>query len=493
MKLEEIQQRLKAAAADPRAFMKQRPQKWDEAGNPAPEQSAFSPVDIERKRFIAGGDDVRRSIFAVEDGVVVALEDVLPGRAPFESNDRAENLVDTLSHRTLEAMDAAGLKAARLAENPWSDDYWAICTGQLGKRYADRNFPTSLEWEAAHHYVLDHTAADIVASGDAAAIDALSPAEKYDLLVGDTAFTLTRYMWEQGRYYFEKNGEVETWMGICHGWAPASYMLGRPLAPVTVAAADGQTRITFHPADIKALASQLWARSRTVSKFIGGRCNDKDPAEDANGRVTSPRCFDTNPGTWHLAVVNQIGVSKRSFVIDATYDYEVWNQPVVAYAYDLFHPVTRAVGSPSETIVPIGQLGEDRFKPYRSANAAYVVGVHMRLSYIAETNPRHQQADGPENDRVRTVEYIYDLELDANRQIIGGEWHQQAHPDFLWTPPAGVKAISPADRFSPGTWASGTVPFLWRVAARNGASQGLPLARVVEALISRARRPDLVG
>ena len=493
MTIEEIQQRLQAAAANPLAFMKQRPQKWDEAGEPAPVESAFSALDIERKRFISGGDDVRRSIFAVEDGVVVALEDVLPGRAPFEANDRAENLADTVAHRTVEAMEAAGLQAARLPENPWSDDYWAICTGQLGKRYADPRFPQNMNWEESHHYVLDHTAADIAATGDAAAIDALSPAEKYDLLVGDQGFSLTRYMWEQGRYYFEKNGEVETWMGICHGWAPASYMLGRPTRPVTVLAADEKTNITFHPADIKALASQLWARSRTSSRFIGGRCNDKDPAEDANGRVTSQRCFDTNPGTWHLAVVNQIGVAKRSFIIDATYDYEVWNQPVVAYDYQLFHPVTRAVGPAAGCVVPISELGEDRFKAYRSPSARFIVGLQMQLSYIAETNPRHQAVDGADNDRVRRVEYVYDLELDANRQIIGGEWHQQAHPDFLWTPAPGIKAITPADRFSPGTWSQGTVPFLWRIGARNGASQGLPLARIVEGLIARSRRADLVG
>jgi hypothetical protein len=40
-------------------------------------------------------------------------------------------------------------------------------------------------------------------------------------------FTLTQANAEGGRYYYENYGNVEAWMGICHGWAPASYMMKR--------------------------------------------------------------------------------------------------------------------------------------------------------------------------------------------------------------------------------------------------------------------------
>ena len=44
-------------------------------------------------------------------------------------------------------------------------------------------------------------------------------------------------------------------MGICHGWAPAAFMVQRPTKMVEVLAADGKTKIKFYPSDIKALAN----------------------------------------------------------------------------------------------------------------------------------------------------------------------------------------------------------------------------------------------
>ena len=51
----------------------------------------------------------------------------------------------------------------------------------------------------------------------------LSPAEKYDLLVGDANYGLTKQMWNAGKGYHDRYGSVESWMGYCHGWAPAAY------------------------------------------------------------------------------------------------------------------------------------------------------------------------------------------------------------------------------------------------------------------------------
>lgn len=76
----------------------------------------------------------------------------------------------------------------------------------------------------------------------------------------------------------------------------------------------------------------------------------------------------------------------------------------------------------------------DKFRNYRSNNATYIVGVKTRMEFIAETQPNISQKDYPNNDAIMAVEYIYDLEIDSNGQIIGGEWYQSAHPDFMWTP-----------------------------------------------------------
>lgn len=486
----EIQGRLDAFAKDPRQAMNRLPMKYDAQGRVIPDPfTAFSTEEITTHDFVVDKDAVRKTFHMRTDGVVVALEEVRPGRAPIANIDRPENLVDKLQHTRLRDMEEAKLREAQLAESPWSDDYWALYSGCLGKRYADPNFPGSSDWSRNHKYIQDNPAQAVVASGNQQKIDQLSPSEKYDLLIGDAAGTLTRAMWDEGRYYYERSGEVESWMGICHGWAPAAYMLGRPRKAVTVKAADGRTDLRFYPSDIKALATLLWANARSDSRFIGSRSNDKDPAEDEVGRVISPAVFDTNPGTWHLSVINQIGVAKRSFVIDATFDYEVWNQPMFGYSYEYFNPQTgRTVGSLAEATVPRAQFTADKFKKYRSASYASVVGVAMRVRYVVETAPSHATTDDPSRDAIDSVDYLYDLELDGDGKILGGEWYQNAHPDFLWTPPPGARIRTPADRYATGSWtATAPLPVAWRRAAVRGSTSKLPLAKIVEALINLAR------
>lgn len=476
---------------DPVEALQRRPPKFDANDQEVGPETVFSPDDLRAGRDISGRDRVRKTLAMLDQGVLIRLGDVLPGRAPCAEADRAELLVDRLEHRTLAAMQAADLGAVRLAESPWSDDYWALYLGVLGKRYADPRFPRSDDWHENYLYTQRHPAGDIVARADAGAIDLLSPAEKYDILVGDTAMGLTQRMWAEGKYYYDRDGEVESWMGICHGWAPASYCLPRPRRAVDVLAADGRTRLRFYPSDIKGLATLLWANADTVSRFVGGRCNDKQPAVDASGRLTSERCFDTNPGTFHLAVVNQLGVARRSAVIDATFDYEVWNQPLYGYRYALFNPQTRRY-TPDLAAATVSRADytRDHFRTRRAPAAAAFVGVMMQLTYVVETVPTHAAEDAPGNDRLRTVRYLYDLELDAAGEIIGGEWYTNKHPDFLWTPPPDTRARTPADALLTGSWAPGTaVPEAWRRPAWRASDSASPsaLAAIVEALIERSR------
>lgn len=484
-----IQRELRAFAADSKSYMSRLPLKLDRDGNVVEAPfTAFTREEIESKRYLTNRDLVRSEHFRIEDGSLVSLGTVPYSRseAAIGWRDRPEDLVDRLEHDTLESIEAAGLRSSALDETPWSDDYWAIYLGQLGKRYADPGFPADKDWEKNYDYAAGRPASDILRSGDVAAIGLLSPAEKYDALIGDTSFTLTQFMWLTGKQYFDRYGEIETWMGVCHGWAPASYMLPRPRRAIIVPAADG-TPIKFYPSDMKALATQLWAQARTASRFVGGRCNDKDVRTDEIGRVIDSKCFDTNPGTWHMAVVNQIGACRRSFVIDATYDYEVWNQGVHAYQSWYFNPAELAYKDTIEEATVAAGFESDRFAGYRHPEAKYVVGIVMEVAYVVETRPTHAETDGPESDAVQKVVYIYDLELDAERKIIGGEWYQNPHPDFLWTPPPGARATSDADRYVRGSWPHGSaVPESWRPLARSASRDGLPLAGIVEGLIERA-------
>ncbi|AUX26343.1 uncharacterized protein SOCEGT47_069040 [Sorangium cellulosum] len=409
-------------------------------------------------------------------------------RAGYRSIDRAVDLVDVLEYTRPAEMDAAGLLRASLAETPWSDDYWPIYAGGLGRRYADPGFPSSSDWKENFDYIREHPAQAIVRSGDQGAIDRLSPSEKHELLIGDASGALTTAMWDEGRQYHERDGKVELWMGLCHGWAPAAYMLRRPRKMVSVKAADGRTELRFFPSDIEALATLLWAKAGAPTRFIGSRSNERSPRFDEVGRVLSPAAFDTNPGTWHLCVVNQIAVAQRSFILDVTYDYEVWNQPVHSYEDTYFNPQTlEPAADVGRATVPRDRFTNDKFRRYRDVPFASVLGVSMTVHYVVETSPTHAKMDDPSRDQVHSTDYRYDLELDAEGKVVGGEWYQSTHPDFLWTPPPRARAATGAEHLATGRWtAQAPLPASWRRAASSMAGRSLPLARIVEQLIDLA-------
>jgi len=455
----EIESALAQFEANPRAFMDQLPQKLGRN-----EVSPFGLSSVLNKSYITA-KNLQRPDTAAD--------------AP-SYRDLAKNLVDSLALTNL--ADMHSIKTAKLAESPWSDDYWALYTGSVAKRYADSGINYSESWKSNTDQVRNSTSTNV---------DTFSPAEKYDLLVGDTTKTLTKYNLDTGKDYADTMGNVETWMGICHGWAPAAYMIDRPQKSVEVMAADGKTKIKFYPSDIKALASLLWANGSSSTKFIGGRCNVKDPAKDSIGRITDSGCRDTNAGTWHLAIVNQIGKSKRSMVLDATYDYEVWNQPLYGYSYSYFNPKTnKAYQTITSAKVAVADFPEDKFKSYRAAGTTHIVGIAMDVKWTVETQPTHYSPDSASRDVLNGARYMYTLELDKDGNIIGGEWLQNAHPDFLWTPPVDAKATAPNDYEATGTWTDTTkpMPATWQSAAKKSAVSGVPLSGVVSALVAASRK-----
>lgn len=476
----EINARLDAFNRNPVAFMNEKPTKYDANGNPVTGMTLFRPNTIANRRFVEARDIARQRALAIGSHGTT--------RAAAATNDKAVNLVDALRYTKLQEMETAKLKQAKLAETPWSDDYWGLYKGELGARYGDPNFPNSDNWQQNWNYIAANPAAAIIKTRSASRINRLSPAEKYDAIIGDTGNTLTQRMWADGKSFYDATGSVESWMGICHGWAPAAYMLARPKKSVTIVTPDN-IPIKFFPADIKALASLLWANMPAHTRFIGGRCNDKTPALDpTTGRVISAQCFDTNPGTWHLAVVNQLGAAKRSMVFDVTFDYEVWNQPVYGYSYTYFNPQTRkATSTLAQAKLAISAYTTDKFKRFRSPQTRSVVGISMLVSYIVETNPSQREDDQPSYDAIQQVAYEYDLELDANDVIIGGEWYRNEHPDFLWTPAKGTPAQTRYENLASGNWDDirRAMPVSWRTSAIQAAlNDRAPLAKIVERLIA---------
>ena len=344
------------------------------------------------------------------------------------NNDRAEDLVENPSKMiySVVEMEKNNLLNKHVSHTPWSDSYWPIYQGSLGHRYNDPNVRFG-DWKEEYDYVLAHPASELIKNKE---LEYLSPSEKYDLVMGLGKDNLTKANWAEGEVYFKENGSVETWMGICHGWSAASTMMPTPTKMIEVNTSAG--KVHFYPSDIKALASQMWAKGKFTTRFIGGRCNTKGPVTDEMGRPKEADCLDTNPGTWHLAIVNQIGQFDRSFVMDATYDYQVWNQPVYGYSYTYFNPQTSIdTHSLNEATVLSVNWNDDPRKKVRSPKTKSIVGIKMQVTYVTESTPSKDENEEP---RLTTIEWQYDLELDQKNNIIGGEWYSENHPDFLWTP-----------------------------------------------------------
>lgn len=525
--ISQINAHLQAFRANPVATMKQVPPKRDASGVEVV-TGLFAAEEAGNHTYSSGRDKVRTDM----------LQKGGTSRAAIEPNDDPRKLADTFKHDNLPAIEAAGLRSAQLSTQPWSGDYWATASGGLGNRYAGCGGMGGA-WDTNYEYIRTHPSKVILNSGSEVWVNELSPAEKYDALVGDANETLTRMSWLDGKKYFDVHKDVPGWFGICHGWSPASFMLPRPVKSVKLLTPTKQT-LTFFPCEIKALSSLLWARSKPETRFIGGRCNTEKPAFDpATGRVvtinnpyvaadygtdapppepgaprpgdtevslstptwsedgtegreggrpTESQCFDTNPGAWHLAVVNQIGVSKRGMIMDASFDYQVWNQPLLAYKYTYFNPQTlKQTEKLAEATVSKAAFSSDIFKKYRSPKAVSFVGIMMRVTYMGENGNSQDHTDTPDNDSILTVDYYYDLEVDAAGKIIGGEWYSNSHPDFLWTPPKGGRAVSRYEALATGVWAAGKpMPDTWRAAAAKASADMTPLAAIVEYMLKLA-------
>ena len=204
-------------------------------------------------------------------------------------------------------------------------------------------------------------------------------------------------------------------------------MLPRPSSAITLKSADGARDLRFYPSDLKALASLLWAKGTASWRFVGGRCTQANPAQDENGRVIDPDCFDTNPASWHLAVTQQIGVARRAFIIDATYDYEVWNQPVLGYRYRYFNPQTgKSVPDKLvDAVIKRSRYTRGSFRAkYRDASTDSIAGIVMDLTLRLRkrTLARHRRLAFAGQSRHRSL-----FLRPRARQLGRGDWGRVAH------------------------------------------------------------------
>lgn len=434
----------------------------------------------------------------------------VPQRAAVEANDRIQDLVATWIDEEELELNVNKMPIAGKTSMPiWSDDYWKIQWGITSYRYGQGDsYANYDEAIAAYQQPSEFRKLErsVGVAGLAEGVLGYSPAEKMDLTVGDADFTLTKQQKREGDSSRGDDRNVEPWMGICHGWAPAAMMLPKAVKPVFVQGYK-KAKITWYPSDIRAMGSLLWANGSSETNFVGGRCNAKDPKEYANGRLIQQDCFDNNPATFHLALGNMVGIKKYSFVIDKTFDYEVWNQPVQSYEFEYHRPGDESVICKKNNLAKCmvnydaAFKKKDRFqKPLTrgvckrrsrekcdgadrdDSKIKKVIGVTATVVYGSEVGPNW--GPQPSRDSFMRFESQYDLELDAAGKIIGGEWYDNNHVDFMWVPQKDSVARNASDRIDVGY--KGALNEDVVAQGPRVSSQGAPLCEVVAHLVSKS-------
>ena len=251
-----------------------------------------------------------------------ALRDGVPARAWGAMSDPDRLGLDM--EETLSALPLSGTADKK----PWPGSYWPTYTDSINHRWAGPTTASPSEKYAE-------------AFGLTGLPDRVSAAYGIDSRPTSASCTVDSQC-SSGEACAIRDGHdsglcIETWFGICHAWAPAAVLQPAPQHPVV------HNGVTFEVNDLRALVALTHDKGLT-SKTVSLRCNEEggDIALDAYGNPVDESCRDTNPGTFHVVTANLLGLQKRAFIEDRTWDSQVWNQPV--YAFDVVdtRPVTNA-------------------------------------------------------------------------------------------------------------------------------------------------------
>jgi hypothetical protein len=269
----------------------------------------------------------------------------------------------------------------------WPESHWASNSGSIAYRWSSDR-PDIFKFVSPNLAKLNELTKS--------EINELSPAEKFDIYLGKYDYPLTKLI-------LKSNSPTMTaWFGICHGVAPASIYYSEPSLK-TVTNKDGIT-FDFYASDIKALISYYYAKVNYKNgKQVGMRCS-------ANKDVGP--CGDVNPGSFFIILANRMGFEGKTFIADTDRLNEVWNHVPVNYKTNIY----------SEQ------------EPGRNSARGTVKRLHMDvlINYAAAIKPQFDAVIGTDKADYLGQIYEFYLDIDAQNNIIGGEWLKDISPDFLW-------------------------------------------------------------
>ncbi len=243
---------------------------------------------------------------------------------------------------------------------------------------------------------------------------------------------------------------IASWEGICNGWSTAAGLIPRPRKAISFELGKRSNgtpiKLKFYPDDIKGLVSLYWFNSLIQGPLttdqngeyqsggtilVGNRCSAK-AREDVYGRLydtkvnkytgkLTPSCSGVHPAKWHLALANLIGKQGRSFIVERKVDSPVDNHPMYGYSFKYFNPYSGTFHESVErNIVEVHK--RDQFKNNRHPKTKYIVGVETTMNYLEYLKPVREDYNSESDDEITNKTMIYDLELDEDYNIIGGQW-----------------------------------------------------------------------
>jgi hypothetical protein len=383
----------------------------------------------------------------------------------------------------LDEIAKRGWEQARPTHELWSGSYWATYQGGLAFQYRDSQWMKLNEkvYDFKAYFQLFHqTPRHQYVTKD------LTPAEKYDLLIGSDQNTLTRSQWDFAQSVYEKNfGEIPTWRGLCDGFAAAATQLPRPINPVVVKTARGED-LTILPEDIKAYATLLYAEGVKKTTLLGRRCNG-NPLSWVSGA-----CKAIHAASLHLALVNKIGQEKQTFIVDASKGKEVWNYPIHSYAFKYFHPFRPKTllqnWHDAKEVYP-GQEHRFGFHLSRSRETYWVIGVEATIQLQDMRDPTLAEVDSEKLDKLKEVKYRYTLDVNQNGHIVDGDWINDG-PDFMWIVQGALAQSSVEAQqgiYRDPVSFKEPLPRELQLQAERAAASGETLQRLVTELIKKSR------
>jgi hypothetical protein len=305
----------------------------------------------------------------------------------------------------------------------WSETYWPSNVGGIAYRWNSTN-PQPFKYKLK-------TKEELVKMSETE-LSELSPAELYDISMGDYSYSLTK------KVLSKFSPDDLWWEGICHGWSLAASNYAEPDKTV-VTNKDG-IKVPFGSSDVKGLLAMHDAfNSKGLYVRVGDRCAVPGKAagealpEDGQVPTVSKKdsekaeCADVNAGAFHIVLASMIGLNSHGFVADVDRYNDVWNQPVTGYesvivgeetlsAKDIKGGVSRKVRMKTKMT-----FGEELV--FYSAEEA----AKGEVGFVSK-----EPVTGTPAQTFKSRDYEYVLELDLAGNIIGGEWISEGRPDMLW-------------------------------------------------------------